>query len=112
MVWYLFQTVKLSKDLSGDDLEKILIKAAEELGLRAVSKDEFGDRCTLGDKLERDYYGTVIKLKRSIFPVGSIIFDKIYNKNTFYISTGVSTLEFGSRKLIEKYLRKVMELAA
>ena len=113
----MYRNVNIGRDIDGNELEKVLIKSAEEIGLKAVSKDKSRIEYNLGSIQEQEVYtGTTIRLNKGIIPFAEIT--RINKKegrgwlnSSFSIWNGIFCFPygFGTKKQIERYLSKVSE---
>jgi len=111
----MYQIIEIGKRIAGDELERILVEAAEEVGLKATSIDEQRTEYGLGPVYkEQVYSGTTIRLRGSVFPIAEVSgIKKGEERDWFSIGTRFNTTSpyfgFGSEKQIEEYLRAVSE---
>jgi len=112
----MYRTVEIGKKISGADLEKILIAAGKEMGLRAKTKDHYRTEYHLGSVQKKTlYYETDIALKRSFLPVIEISgIHRELKRNWFAVRTGLNAYRsfycFGTGRKVEEYLNVVSKL--
>ena len=113
----MYRIVNIGRDIDESELEKVLIKSAEEIGLKAVSKDKSRIEYNLGSIQEQEVYtGTTIRLNKGIIPFAEITgIDKGkrggWLNRSFTIWNGILCFPygFGTKEQIKKYLSKVSE---
>lgn len=110
----MYNDVKIGREIPGEELARILIEAAEEVGLNVTSTDNYRTEYKLGSvSEERVYTNTRIRLKGRILPIAELIIHKDSKFDWFSIGTGTNTtfphFGFGSKKTIKKYLSAVSE---
>lgn len=104
--------VNLNKRISGEELEKILKEAAEEMGWTAKTHDEHSPEYTLGSLSKDDVYKeTYVSFHGRFLPqaMASEIF-KGKSRDYFWINTGLMgtpLVGFASETDIEKFLNYV-----
>ncbi len=102
-------TVYLPKAVPGESLEKACIDAAEKLGYKAKSKDEFFEDYHLGSvHNHKVYYETNIRIGNLLPALHVRGIRKGKEQNYFFIWKGFP-LGFASEKKVEEYLRAVSE---
>lgn len=109
----MYRIVEIGKRIKGEELEKILTKAAEEVGLRTNSVDE--DSVPIYK--EQVYARTRIRLKGKVLPIAEISgIMKGEKRSWFVIGTRFATTPpyfgFGSEKQIGRYLSAVSKRLA
>ncbi len=104
----MFRVVNLGKLVSGEKLERILVEAAADVGLRAASVDQFKTEYTLGSVHKNLVYGgTEIRLRGRFLPVAQVLNVKRGSTDDkFYMTFGLP-FSFSSEETIEKYLAAV-----
>ncbi len=121
----MYRNVDLGHFVDGGKLERILIEAAQDVGLTAISRDYHKKEYKIEDyrgavSEEQVYQETTISLRRGIFPIIEISsLNREISKSEFKIHTGLVTILspngplykicFGSRKLVEGYLTAVSQ---
>ena len=106
----MYPSVDIGRRITGEALERILLEAAKELGLKARVKDNFRGEYKLGSvTLEERYEGTEIRLWGRVLPIATITgINKESESDWFAVSTGVVPhLGFGSERQIKAYLSLV-----
>lgn len=110
------RNVEIGKNVEGKELEEILMKVAEKIGLKAISIDEKETKYRLGSvRKEEVYTNTIIKLRGRVLPIAEISgIKRGQGRSWFSIKTGLNVTTspyfgFGSEELIEKYLSSVSE---
>lgn len=120
----MYKSVGLGHRINCGELEKILLKAAQDVGLTAIPKDYHSEEYKIRDDGTvyegQVYQGTTISLRKGILPMIGIDF---FNRDTagffFGIRTGLTVLVtpntgelkiyFGSRRLVQEYLKAVSQ---
>nr|MBI4156641.1 hypothetical protein [Candidatus Woesearchaeota archaeon] len=103
----MYITKYIGKSLPGEELEKILIKAAEEVGLKATPINRYSTEYG-----EQVYLSTTIRLSRKILPFAEISGIKRGRERLWFeVKTGfdafIPYFGFGSKKQVEGYLNVV-----
>ncbi len=110
----MYRHVEIGKEIEGEKLEKILVEAAEEMGLKAKAIDEHRTEYTFNTRGEEEVYReTKINLKGRFFPFAEITG---IDKKCPFCNRGFAIWTFpdygwgfASKKQIENYLSKVFE---
>ncbi len=109
----MYRTVQIGRRIGGEELERILIEAAGEVGLRANSVDETTTRYRLGSVHKEEVYDeTVVTLTRGVLPFAKIKgIQKGEERGSFGIMNGIYVLPYGfsTEKQIERYLSAVSQ---
>jgi len=87
----MFYRVRLSEPVPPEEMEQILIDAAKEIGCRAKVYDRMNEYYELVpvERVE-EYAGTRVKLRKFIFPVLEVEFDKRDLVDSLYLEhTGI-----------------------
>ena len=101
--------VDLPKPVTGEALEQACIKAAEEMGYRTKSVDDFTISFSLGSiKRHRDYYRTNIAIRNRLFiPVFQVRgIEKGHEQSRFYVWNGMPG-GIASEQEVQDYLEIV-----
>ena len=101
--------MEIGKRVEYENLEKALLKAAEEMGWKANFQDKFDKNYKLGSVKEvQEYASTHVRLRGTLFDTMQVI---IYGKKPqdyFFIRTGFPW-GITSEKKVQKYLSAVSE---
>jgi len=105
----MFRVVEIGRRIEGEELEKILIESAREVGLNAKGYDRYETDYVLGSVHEkRGYRETEVRIKGRLVPFATLRnIHKGMSENFFIIQTGVPNFSFASRKRIQRYLEAV-----
>lgn len=111
----MYRTVQIGRRIGGEELERILIEAAEEVGLRAKSVDTHKTVYRLGSvHKEQVYDGTDVRLTWRVLTIAEISgIKKGEERDWFSIGTRTHIAPpyfgFGSESQIERYLSAVSQ---
>jgi len=103
-----YYKVKLNEPVPPEEMERILVEAAREMGYRTKVYDRTMAHYEIApvERVE-EYAGTRVKLSRFIFPVLEVEFDKRDLVDSLYVEyTGIG---FGGRGTVERYISAVSE---
>ncbi|OIO41258.1 hypothetical protein COU56_02245 [Candidatus Pacearchaeota archaeon CG10_big_fil_rev_8_21_14_0_10_31_9] len=100
-------SVNIGRRIKYEDLERALIKAAEQTGLNIRSKENFRKEYQLGSVQELSVYsGTTFYLSGGILPAMEISTDKRWPTDSFSLHSGLG-FGFASKRKVRKYLDAV-----